>query len=364
MPQHPAPESRHARPAIAGQRGGALAAVAEGARRGSARAPRASRGSSRSGGRPEVVHGPLEGDGRGGHPAGAGVVGQRAAGGRRSASTSTTARAPRSRRPAIACGASRSSAAARRWARGRHQALRQQRAAAAAGIDHPHIGAAGAEHAQGRLADPGVEEAREGVGHQHDPRPVARRRPGGAPAPHGHRRRRCPARARPAGRRSARAPGRARRAARSAWAWPARRASSGTPRARWRWASASTLSRAMSTWAGHSDGARLAAEAELERLVQAVVGEPGRRAAPRGRRAGSPRARAWSGARRRGPGSSGTSHPPRERQAPLPLQASPARASPPSAAKLIAVRRGRRGGEAARRSPSSRRLRVGEHARG
>ena len=81
---------------------------------------------------------------------------------------------------------------------------------------------------------------------------------------------------------------------------------------------------------------------------------PGRPAAgPRARPAASPPGRGWSGARRRAPGSSGTS--PRRARGRRRCRCRPRRRArgPPSAAKLIAVLRARRGGEAASRRLSS-----------
>ena len=115
-----------------------------------------------------------------------------------------------------------------------------------------------AEHPQRRLADPGLEVAGERVGHQGDAGPsrvpIGRRPaanwPAAPPRPHRGRGRRRRGRGRRRGRRGGRGRGAREPRASSSWAWPARRAARGTPRARWRWARASTFRR------GHVDAGR------------------------------------------------------------------------------------------------------------
>ena len=161
----------------------------------------------------------------------------------------------------------------------------------------------------------------------------------------------------PSARPATAAPRRASRGARepsasSPWACPAIRVAMGTPRARCRWASDSTLRRATSTWAGHSDAHALQPRQSSRASCSSSSARPPSRRPSRAARSRTARPRVeW----RSSPSAWKLGHiaPPRARQAPLPLHASPARASPPSRAKLIAVRRGRRGGEASRRRPSS-----------
>ena len=109
----------------------------------------------------------------------------------------------------------------------------------------------------------------------------------------------------------------------------------------------------MSTWAGHS-----AAQALHPRHSSRASCRPSS-ASPAGSRPSRAARRIAARPRvecRSSPSAWKLGHmlPDRARQAPLELHASPARARPPSVAKSRAVRRGRRGGDAARRSPASR----------